>query len=269
MTRLVPETYASDTVFLYASKVVHDLETDRWTLYIDPENCLAGEDTTDVETLRNESPTISEEGSQRIFEGRMLFSSGIVFLVNDRFTLLQRDEAAPSDPGRWTSPAGRCEHDPATTALEEFYEELVATTDERPMFVRWDGRSGEYVETYQSTLSKLGNDTPADKWRSIRATVPNPFRQFFSTVVTQYGEREFRDELLTYYDEDANTLEFRFVLRISPSSELESQLTFTDGEFNRDVDLFTLEEVQSMSSENLVPTDAYIAREILPSIDDL
>jgi len=269
MTRLVPATYPSDTAYIYASKVVHDVEVDIWTVHICADNFLAGAYNVPLETIQNESPAISEVGDRRIYEGRILLSSGVIFIVNDRFILIQRDERAPSDPGKWTSPAGRCEHDPGTTAIKEFYEELVVMTGEEPVFCRWDGRSNDFEETYQNTLAQLGNDISTDEWRSIEATMPNSFQEYFSTVITYHGGSKFCDELLTYYDEDSNTLEFRFVLRITPSSKLESQLRFADGELNRDVELFTVEEVKSMNSGYLTPTDSYISQEILPLIGSL
>ncbi|APW99507.1 hypothetical protein CHINAEXTREME_17805 [Halobiforma lacisalsi AJ5] len=267
MTRLVPETYDDDTVFLYASKVVHNTETDTWIVHIDPDNRLAGVDNTPLEEIRNADPTVTTEGTREIYEGKILFSAGVIFLVNDRIALLQRDEEAPADPGKWTSPAGRCEHDPGTTALKEFYEELVITANERPVFVQWCGCSDEHFETYRNALSELGKNEPINDWQTVRAETPESFRSYFSTVRTKYDGRHFRDDLLTYYDTDANTLEFRFVLRITPSPEFASSLTFADGEFNRDIGLFDPKTLQSMSSDDLVSMDAYFARKVLSSVD--
>lgn len=269
MTRLVPDQYDDDTVFLYASRVVHDRDRDRWELHVDPDDCLAGAVGPSIQGLQDVSPSVEVDGRCRVYDGPMLFSAGVIFIVGDQHVLLRRGEKAPTDPGKWTSPAGRCEHDPGTTALEEFYEELVITARERPVFVtRNEDRSTSHVETYETTLVRVGIDASREAWHRLDGSVPELFRGHLSTIVTHYGDRVFTDEMLAYYAADVNTLELRFVLQVNPPSDLTSELSFHDGEFDRTVDLFDRETLRSMPTSKLVPTDAYLASEVLPELMD-
>lgn len=267
MTRLVPDAYEDDTVFLYASEVVHREDADTWVLRLDPENCLAGAVGPSISTLRDATPTEKPVDGARLFDGPVLFSAGVLLLVNDRHLLLQRGDDAPTDPGLWTSPAGRCEHDPGTTALKEFYEELAIAVDDTPALVTWGDRTRDHTATYRRTLERVGWDAPEASWRELDAEVPPAFEDQLSTVVTEYGDRTFRDRMLVYFDADANTLELRFVLRITPSSAVREALSFRDGEFDRTVRLFDREQLRRVPRSALVATDAFVVDEILPTVE--
>lgn len=264
MTRIVPEGYDDDTVFCFASRVVYHRDADRWDIQVDPEHCLAGAVGPAVSEIQAETPSIAEREDCVVYDGRILFSAGVVFVVNDMHVLLERGPNAPTAPGKWTSPAGRCEHDPGTTALKEFYEELALTVRDRPAFVRWGDRSATHVDTYRETLQRVGYDTPRAEWHDLDATVSDSLAASLSDVTTTYRDHQSRDEMLAYYDSATNTLELRFVLRVALPAETVESLSLHDGEFDRRVALFDRQTLQQLPPSTLVATDRYLVTELLP-----
>jgi hypothetical protein len=267
--RLVPERYDEDTVFAYASKVVHDEAAGQWTLYADPQDCLVGDPVgIPIDAVRAEQPSRTEIGGKTIYEGRILFSAGVIMIVNGQHVLIYRDEDAPTDQDRWTSPAGRGDHDPGTTALKEFYEELAVTEGGKPAFITVDERSAAFEDTYEATLRTVDQYAPPGEWRRVAGTTPERYRPYLSSVVTEFGDERCTDELLAYYDVTSNTLELRFVVNVDVTPERAEAFAFHDGEAGREVKWFTESELLDFDSDDLVPTDAYVARELLPEPRD-
>lgn len=268
MRKLVPDHYDDDTVFATADRVSHDPEADRWTLQVDPEKGLVGESMeTSVEDVRARRPTRTEDGDLTVLEGPVLFSAGVVTLVDGEFVLLYRDANASTDPERWTSPAGRGDHDPGTTALKEFYEELVILDGETPVFATVDERSEKLEDVYAATVRDLGNTTPPSEWHRVPASTPDRYRPHLSTVVTDVDGERFTDEMLAFYDAEANTLELRFIVDIDLPTERAESLSFRDGELDREVRRFTRNEYATLDRDDLVPTDAYVSREIVSRME--
>lgn len=267
MTRIVPDSYDDDTVFLFASRLIHHRDPARWDIVVDPEHCLAGAVGPPVSAIQSETPAIDDPGDRVVYEGRILLSAGVVFVLNGNHVLIERGPDAPTAPGQWTSPAGRCEHDPGTTALTEFYEELALTAGEHPVFVTWGERSDAYVETYRETVQQLGHDIPPTEWREFDAGVPDSFARHLSTVTTTYGDQEFSDEMLTYYVPETNTLELRFVLRVDVPGDVLETISLHDVEYDRTVALFDRETLKQIPPSDIVATDRYIVNELLPDID--
>lgn len=267
MRKLVPDRYEDDTVFAAAERVVHDHEANRWTLRVDPGEGLVGDPVgTSVRDVQAERPERTTDGDVTVLEGPVLFSAGVVTLVDDRFALLYRDADAPTAPERWTSPAGRGDYDPGTTALKEFYEELLIVEDGTPVFVTFDERSSELEDAYAAALRGIGITTPPSEWHRVTGTTPERYRPHLSTVVTEIDSERYTDEMLVYYDEDANTLECRFVIAVDLPIDRGAALSFHDGEFDRTVRRFTRSEYCNLDRTDLVPTDAYLAHEVVPTI---
>ncbi|MEF8806782.1 hypothetical protein [Natronomonas sp.] len=263
MRRLVPDRYDDDAVFATADRVSHDAEADRWTLRIDPGEGLVGAPVgTPISDVQARRPTRTEDDDLTVLEGPVLFSAGVVTLVDGDFVLLYRDADASTDPERWTSPAGRGDHDPGTTALKEFYEELVILDGDTPVFVTVDDRSVALEEVYTAALRGIGNTTPPSEWDRVSASTPDRYRPYLSTVVTEVDGERFTDEMLAYYDAEANTLELRFVIALDLPNGRAEALSFADGEFDREVRRFTRSEYVALERADLVPTDAYMAHEI-------
>lgn len=269
MTRLIPEQYEDDEVFAFASEVVHDRNIDSWTIRIDPDEYLVGDTTgPTVDELRTERPSQTESGDRTVYRGRILVSAGVVTVVDTEYVLCRRSAEAPTDPGLWTSPAGRLDHDPASTARKEFYEELVLCVSETPVFVDLPGSEGVFEATYETTLRRVDASHSPETWYRFDAKTPERWRPHLSTVVTEFGSERWRDELFAFYDESANTLELRMVVSVDLRASLADDVWFRDGEYDRPVRRFSRDALVGMPDDDLVPTDAYISRTVLPAIDD-
>jgi 8-oxo-dGTP pyrophosphatase MutT (NUDIX family) len=262
---MISDTYDDDEAFLFATRIEHTADEGRWTIYVDPDEHLVGPATDlSVDTLRESGHDCVKTDGQRSYRGRLLFSAGVVLLVNGQPVLLQRGPGAPSDPGKWQSPAGRCEHPPGETALKEFYEELVVLEDDRPVFVTYDGQSGEFKSTYELTLQHIGRHTSPEKWSRYRGTIPDVAVDQVSTVELTFGEQLYTDEMVAFFDENNSTLELRYVIEIeTPTPE---RMEFLDGEFDRTVRRFDPAKVCEMDPDDLVPTDAYLADKLYPKL---
>lgn len=268
MPKLVPDEYEADTVFATARRVVYDRIEDRWTLQVNPKSGLVGKPVgTPIEECRENRPSRTVKGSATIFEGPMLFSAGVITLVGGQYVLLYRGSDAPTAPEKWTSPAGRGDHDPGMTALKEFYEELLVLENGNPVFIHFDDRSPDFESIYMSALRGAGVTTQPSECHRIDGATPERYRPYLSTVVTEVGDERYTEEMLVYHDESANTLELRFVIEADISTERVAQLTFHDGELNREVRRFSPREFMNLGPEELVSTDAYFASEITPEVE--
>jgi 8-oxo-dGTP pyrophosphatase MutT (NUDIX family) len=262
MTHEVP---GDDRAFLCASRIAYDAPEDEWRIEVDPESPLVGP-AADVDASALRESEVDRVGTERGYEyrGRLLFSAGVVVLVNGRVVLVRRDPDAPSDPGRWQSPAGRCEEPPGDTALRELYEELVVLEGDRPAFVVYDERSREFEGTYRSTLRRIDRPEPPSEWNRYRGSVPEAAAELSSTVAMEYGERTHTAEMVPFFDERNATLELRYVLAIEvPEPET---LRFLDPEFGRTVRRFDPATVVGMDDRDLVPMERYLAETLYPEV---
>lgn len=263
MHRLVPEEIGDDRAFLYATGITYDAAEDRWTIRIDPESHLAGpEGDVDIETLRNATLQREQSGTKTRYIGKILFSAGVALRLDGNGVLLRRGENAETDPGKWTSPAGRCDHPPLETALKEFYEELVVLDGKtrQPVFITVDGPSGEFESVYRSSLSAAGIETDPEEWVRFEGVTPEGIREEYATVVTEYGDERFESDMLAYFNEAANTLELRLAVSVETPPETDaSTLHFEDVEFDRDIARFSREELETLrAAGELVATDSYL-----------
>ena len=259
-----PETGGNDEVFLFATEISHDTATDTWRLEVDPDSSLVGPATDrDVAALRTADCERVATDSGYAYRGRLLFSAGVVVLLNGQLVLLQRDAGAPYDPGRWQSPAGRCDGPPGETALRELYEELLVFEGDTPVFIEYGDRSADFEKIYQSRLASVGGPTNSEAWARYRGTVPAHIDDAFATVELVYGDTTYTGEMLAVFDEANSTLELRYLLASSVADP--DSLRFLDPEYDRRIDRFTPSAVAGMA--DLAPADAALAQRLYPQLD--
>ena len=115
-----------DTIFFIADSIEQNTEGD-WTIQINTSS-LGGGFVRLNKNIPAEIPTIpalrNKETSGILFSWVGMLS--ILTKSWERvYPLIHRDENAPSDPGKFTLPAGRCDKTPWATVYEEIIEELV------------------------------------------------------------------------------------------------------------------------------------------------
>lgn len=258
MNDRIPER-REDELFFYANRLVYDGETDRWEIHVDPDDCLTGyADAVDVShpiaAIEDSEPTVRNEGSRVVYEGRLLFSAGVILLIDGHVVLLYRDAEAPVDPCKWTSPAGRCDNTPGRTALQELYEELLVVSDGRPVHIAVPDRE-TLTGPYQRTLRNNGIYASTTDWETVTAGCPPDYEPVVSTVETHYGDETAVDEFWAYFNTDSSVLELRYIIEISTPDSI-PMIRFEDGEYDRQTALFTHDELQAIPTEDLVPANA-------------
>jgi len=264
--RIPPER--ADELFLYATRVTHDRHRGRWTVEVDPENCLTGyadevDEAAPLEELTTTAPTTTKSEEKTTYAGRIPFSAGVIVLVGDAFVLLRRDEAAPVDPLMWTSPAGRCDARPRTTALRELAEELLVRADGRAAVLTPPEAGDEAADAYRETLRRNGIHSPRDRWVELPMTVPDEYADALVPVETQYDDDSFVDDFWVYYDETNSTLELRKVYRLDTPDDVDT-VTFADGEYDRTTSVVSRRELFAVDDDDLVPANRAFRAE-LPS----
>lgn len=264
--RIPPER--ADELFFYARRVTHDRRRGRWTITVDPDSCITGyaddvEVPVALEELTATAPEQTTSDGTTTYSGRIPFSAGVILLVDDAFVLLRRDAAAPVDPLMWTSPAGRCDADPTTTALRELYEELLVQADGRAAVVKppengvhgdGDPNSGDVIEAYRKTLQRNGVYSPRNRWVEVNTTVPPEYTDELERVETRYGDESFVDDFWAYWDEQSSTLELRKVYRLDRPADVDA-VTFADAEYERKTSVVPRERLFSFDDADLVPTN--------------
>lgn len=257
---MIPDGYGNDEAFLFATEIGHDPTADVWRIVVDPDESLVGPATDrEVSALRAADCERVTTETGYAYRGQLLLSAGVVTLLNGQLVLLQRDADAPSDPGRWQSPAGRCDGPPGETALREFYEELLVFEGDTPVFIEYGGRSTDYEAVYQSRLESVAGPTDPDAWARYRGTVPEAVADEFATVELVYGDDTYTDEMLAVFDEASSTLELRYLVAAGVSAP--ERLRFVDPEYGRRVERFEPAAVAGMTDE-LVPADAALAERL-------
>lgn len=254
-----------DSAYFRAERVVVDDAKDRWTIHVDPEDRLVARNETDVDGLtvsgiQRTTPTITEDGSRTVYQGPVLFSGGVIVRINGQFVLIYRDAGAGTSPKMWTSPAGRGDRDPATTALKEFYEELAVVAGGDPVLVDVENRSEAFEDVYERTLETVGDYAPPDEWIRVSESVPDRVENALTTVITKYGSQRFEDRMLATYVPETNTVELRFFVDVQLEAD---DIEWYDAELGRRVERFTSEEVKELAAnETLVPPDRNLLQQL-------
>ncbi len=258
-----------DSVFFYASSAGFD-PANGWMLKIDPNDCLVSMDSDSsampsVEAIRNERNAILHGvGTSIQLVNRCLFSGGALVFINNQLLLLKRDAKAPYAPLKWTAPAGRSDRDPFTTSLKEMSEEVILfdRKTQSPVQIICSNYPNptEIERVYSQTLRRKNMDENPANWIKIQATpapnmAPNayPVNVQFGSDSIDYAEGE---QPLFYYfpDQINNTLEFLLVLYIDSRHTEHLDLAFYDGEYDRQVKLFSEAEIIALSDNELVET---------------
>lgn len=131
VTDLLNSTYPdqyNDKVFWYASSVSYEKEC--IIISIDSENIVSNSSVCkELNCL-----TISDLMGGDATKSGYLVSSGVFLWINKKFIITQRTLDAVFDPGKWTSPAGRCDRTPYETAFKELVEEvsIFSNRDNKP-----------------------------------------------------------------------------------------------------------------------------------------
>jgi hypothetical protein len=280
MNHFIPP-HMDDTVYFYARKIVRRLPSN-WYIHVAPAACRVsmknqGEGFPTVEDLRQNVPQRITEPGKVIYEGRVLFSGGIILTINDKILMLQRDRDAPVDPLKWTSPAGRCDREPLLTALKEFYEEVILFDKVlgKPIFVTFGNVAyfEQLKEIYGETVKRKGFEYPSNEWIFVYADVESKDEAYLQEVQTCFGPDEtsdtfseqevFTGRFFTFFDEEGNTLEMRLLASLLIAAETEANMAFRDGEYERTVKLFTKEEFMFMKESALVRTISYFRKQVL------
>lgn len=253
-----------DIAFLYASRVVIDYLKNRIDVEIDKDKCIVNMyknelDLPSIDEIRHENPLIVKTPYKVEIEGRILLSSGVITIINNKLLLLQRDAQAKYDPLKWTMPAGRCDRDIEFTAIKEYFEE-VFFTDKKGKAVALVPKCKNKIRSttlniYKNTLAKNGVDKKNfKKYRAVSRS--SKFIDEMVLVLTarsndRYEKIEiFRSKMFVMLDEKYNTLEFRKVI-IFRNRKLEN-IRCWDGEYNRKVALFPFNAICKIDDESLV-----------------
>lgn len=261
-----------DTIFFYARRVATDNHS--WHIDVDSSSCLVALRTNQeglpiVNALREGTLTETIEGNWTVYEGRVLISAGIILTVNGKVLMLQRDDKAPVDPLKWTSTAGRCDREPLLTALKEFYEEVVLfeRTSGKPVFVDFPGHSysAELQDIYTETLTRTGFAHPPETWTHRPASIPDYAHPLLREVNISFGANVPKQnnevvmcQFFPIFDRENNTLELRLLAELTVPPEVEADLAFLDGEYQRQARLFDQDEFAKMDDSSLVYAMAYL-----------
>lgn len=259
-----------DNAYFRAMRVVVNEAQNQWTIHVDPDDCLVAraEPEADIPTIsdvQQSMPAVTETGTKTVYDGPVLFSGGVIVRINGKFVFIYRDAEARTSPQMWTSPAGRGDRDPGTTALKEFYEELAVVADGDPVFAELADRSAEFEQVYERTLETIGQYVDPKEWTRVEASTPRWAAERLTTVVTQYGDQQTEDQMLATYIPETNTVEVRFVVDVELPTK--DRIDCYDAELRRHVERFDVDEVQQLfGKEKLVPPDRNILTQVLPDV---
>jgi len=261
---MIPDEYGNDEAFLFASEIEHDIPQNRWIVRVNPDCCLVGPAVDrDVECIRNSEHNSTVTGSGKRYNGRLLFSAGVVLLLNGQLVLLRRGPNALTNPEKWQSPAGRCDAPPGKTALSELYEELVVIEDDQPVFIIYEGLSDSFEQTYEAALRRVDRYVEPAQWSRYSGSVPSQAEDFLAKIDFEYGTQQYSNEMVAFFNEEASTLELRHIIEVDVSNP--ETLRCIDSEYGREVGLFDLDALDDVDDE-LVPTDAHLRKILYPSL---
>ncbi|MCL4537563.1 MAG: NUDIX hydrolase [Nitrospirae bacterium] len=264
----------NDKVFFYCNELRHDQNEKAWEIYVNPEDCLVAldEEVKKIDKSLEKLPTVIELRKQKpqgfkkdntiSYKGNILFSSGVILIINGKILMLQRSKNT-IDPEKWTSPAGRCDLDPELTGLKEFYEELILINkkERKPIFVKIGSDYLAIKKIYKNTLEKkkeLGDiDISEDNWFQLEAETSTEYRSLLESVTTKFGSTLFKGKFLAYLDEENNTLELRILAELKVDERELENMEFLNGEREYPCRLFSLDEFVKMDNAKLVPAIIY------------
>jgi hypothetical protein len=257
-----------DQVYFYAQRLVSHKLSGTWDIYLQPEACLVRDDDSDLDLpsvvdLRSGQLIIRQDDDKVIYDGRILFSSGVALFINCQLLLLQRNVTARIDPLRWTSPAGRCDREPRLTGFKEFYEEIILwdNRQKKPIFIVMPD-SDPYLDylkgVYFQTLLRKNRAVPAEQWVYLDADIPTHYTPLLKVVRTFFGQGEnaeqYEGKFFVFWDNAYNTLELRSLSGIKIDQESAGAIKCFDGEYDRLAKLFTVGEFKHMPENELVST---------------
>lgn len=254
----------SDQVFFYAESLAMDDRS--YDVIVNPGACLVGMKVRPgapltVDDVRRSMVRKTERNNTQSYDGKILLSGGVILTINGKLLMLLRDEGAPVDPLTWTSAAGRCDREPLLTSLMEFYEEiiLVDTKTGRPVFVVFPGHAydTDATDTYCETLRNKGLDCRPEKWIKHAAVIDEMCPAVMRVVNTRFAAESYTNNFFIYYDDAFNTLELRILASLKISAEDEANLSLRDGEYNRQVRMFTKAECLGLDDDALVSAMRY------------
>ena len=234
-----------------------------------------------IDELRMANLREKTVGDQVIYEGKVLFSGGVILAVNDRILMLLRDRDAPVDPLKWTSPAGRCDREPLFASIKEFYEEVVIIDRKSgaPVFVTFsEGQiyAREMQAVYAKTLRGKGFKDRAETWDFAPARSGDRYKLDMDVVCTHFerntnpGENlvgeSFKGRFFTCFNKGDNTLELRLIASVCFPFEVDDRLLFLDGEkYGRIVRLFSEQDLLNLENTSLVYTMDHFRNEAFAS----
>lgn len=281
MNYAIPQRY-NDKVFFYCNELRHDQNEKAWEIYVNPEDYMVAldEEVKKIDKSLEKLPTIIELRKQKpqgfkkdntiSYKGKILFSSGVILIINGKILMLQRSKNT-TDPEKWTSPAGRCDLDPELTGLKEFYEELILINkkERKPIFVKIGSDDLSIKEIYKNTLKKkkeLGDiNISEDNWSRLKIETTTEYRSLLESVTTKFGNTLFKGNFLAYLDEENNTLELRILAELKVDERELENMEFLNGEGKGPCRLFSLDEFVKMDDAKLVPTMIYF-RDIISKL---
>lgn len=199
-----------------------------------------------------------------------LLSAGVLLHLEDQIALQKRDEAAPSYPGAYTEPSGRCGERPSLTLIKELNEELLFRQenghDVEIFPVAIEGMEDEAIKVRQSQIVSLG----------LQNAVIMPPIYAEETHSQKGGAHIIVDGNIIesihgdhWFDPKNSTLELRKHFRLSTDA-LPPELKITDGEsYGRESGFFSLADIRNLP---MTPYLEYYVRKtqgLLPRLDHI
>jgi len=235
-----------DKVFFYAKKITFS-QSNGWTIIVQPDACMVSMHESKlaldtVATLRSSPLAVSSSSAGSVFKGKILFSAGAMLFLGTDVVMMKRDEAAPTDPKKWTSPAGRSDREPLLTALKEFHEEVILfdTLSNRPVYV--DIANNPYAKIveniYYETLKRKGYEADVSDWIRLVAYQTTPNIKNIYPVKLLFGEEHVDSSLngtikyFSFMDVSNSTLELLLPLTINNDQLSKVNISLCDGEYD-------------------------------------
>jgi len=219
--------YLEDRYFWIVDRIADDGTT--ITLSVTPDRVATFDDLPDHPNAVKISH-LREMGQQNHGRGnnKILVSSGSILEFENRYLVTKRSEDASIDPGLWTTPAGRCDYTPATTAIRESIEEIELTSqkEEEAMFHYPYLFANQLVGSKKTIKYFEAEEKALGKSRLVRTILD--------------GECIEEAEMWAWYDRSCNTLELRLLLSsniIDHTSACNPEYHTQTGFYDRD-DLF-------------------------------
>ncbi len=189
----------NDKVFIYASSVKKEKNVIK--INVKNENLVDFDKSIAEKTVDELRKLNSDKSDRDLIDGLkdVLISSGSFLFINNNLVLTKRTTSARVDPGKWTSPAGRCDRTPLKTALKETVEEIeiIVCCKNIETFIYPEG-SENFVENRENSAF-----VPYESSNGLFDIKLNKIEFYLD------GELKEKSELWFYYDVKTNTLEFR------------------------------------------------------------